>query len=283
MPETPAPHEFHLHLVSDSTGETVTLLARACLVQYDDIQVHEHLWPMMRSADQVKGVIEKIREHPGFVMCTLVNEEVRYALEDGCRAIQVPCIPVLEPVVAALGAYLNAKSHARPGRQHVMDAEYFNRIEAMQYALSHDDGQLARDLNEADVILVGVSRTSKTPTCIYMANRGIKAANIPIVPGCPLPEELFAKNDPNGPMVVGLTNDPKRLIEIRRQRLRFLDQDPDTDYVNDEAVRDEVNNARRLYTKYGWPIINVSRRSIEETAATIMQLLARRRGEDTYL
>ncbi len=239
MPETAAPHEFHLHLVSDSTGETVTLLARACLVQYDDIQVHEHLWPMMRSADQVKGVIENIREHPGFVMCTLVNEEVRYALEDGCRAIQVPCIPVLEPVVAALGAYLNAKSHARPGRQHVMDAEYFERIEAMQYALSHDDGQLSRDLNEADVILVGVSRTSKTPTCIYMANRGIKAANIPIVPGCPLPEELFAKN---GPMVVGLTNDPKRLIEIRRQRLRFL-----------------------------------------ETAATIMQLLARRRGEDTYL
>lgn len=280
MPETAAPHEFHLHLVSDSTGETVTLLARACLVQYDDIQVHEHLWPMMRSADQVKGVIEKIREHPGFVMCTLVNEEVRYALEDGCRAIQVPCIPVLEPVVAALGAYLNAKSHARPGRQHVMDAEYFNRIEAMQYALSHDDGQLSRDLNEADVILVGVSRTSKTPTCIYMANRGIKAANIPIVPGCPLPEELFAKN---GPMVVGLTNDPKRLIEIRRQRLRFLDQDPDTDYVDDEAVRDEVNNARRLYIKFGWPIINVSRRSIEETAATIMQLLARRRGEDTYL
>tara|TARA_R110000803_G_scaffold143080_1_gene209208 strand:- start:245 stop:1087 length:843 start_codon:yes stop_codon:yes gene_type:complete len=280
MPETAAPHEFHLHLVSDSTGETVTLLARACLVQYDDIQVHEHLWPMMRSADQVKGVIENIREHPGFVMCTLVNEEVRYALEDGCRAIQVPCIPVLEPVVAALGAYLNAKSHARPGRQHVMDAEYFERIEAMQYALSHDDGQLSRDLNEADVILVGVSRTSKTPTCIYMANRGIKAANIPIVPGCPLPEELFAKN---GPMVVGLTNDPKRLIEIRRQRLRFLDQDPDTDYVNDEAVRDEVNNARRLYTKFGWPIINVSRRSIEETAATIMQLLARRRGEDTYL
>ncbi len=280
MPETTVPHEFHLHLVSDSTGETVTLLARACLVQYDDIQVHEHLWPMMRSADQVKGVIENIREHPGFVMCTLVNEEVRYALEDGCRAIQVPCIPVLEPVVAALGAYLNAKSHARPGRQHVMDAEYFERIEAMQYALSHDDGQLSRDLNEADVILVGVSRTSKTPTCIYMANRGIKAANIPIVPGCPLPEELFAKN---GPMVVGLTNDPKRLIEIRRQRLRFLDQDPDTDYVDDEAVRDEVNNARRLYTKYGWPIINVSRRSIEETAATIMQLLARRRGEDTYL
>ncbi len=280
MAKTPTPHEFHLHLVSDSTGETVTLLARACLVQYDDIQVHEHLWPMMRSADQVKGVIENIREHPGFVMCTLVNEEVRYALEDGCRAIQVPCIPVLEPVVAALGAYLNAKSHARPGRQHVMDAEYFNRIEAMQFALSHDDGQLSRDLNEADVILVGVSRTSKTPTCIYMANRGIKAANIPIVPGCPLPEELFAKD---GPMIVGLTNDPKRLIEIRRQRLRFLDQDPDTDYVDEEAVRDEVNNARRLYTKFSWPIINVSRRSIEETAATIMQLLSRRRGEDTYL
>ena len=269
--------DFHLHLVSDSTGETVTLLARACLVQFDDIQVREHLWPLVRTIDQVCEVMERIREHPGFVMCTLVDEKNRMALEEGCRMHQIPCIPVLDPVVAALGAYLNAKSHPRPGRQHVMDAEYFNRIEAMQFALSHDDGQMTHELSNADVILVGVSRTSKTPTCIYLANRGIKAANIPFVPGCPLPDELFEED---GPAVVGLTNDPKRLIEIRRQRLRFLDQDPDTDYVDEDAVKEEVSSARRLFSQYNWPVINVSRRSIEETAATILQLLARRNDDD---
>ena len=273
-------HDFHLHLVSDSTGETVMLLARACLVQFDNIQVREHLWPMVRTVDQVKDIAEHIRQRPGFVMCTLVNDDIRYALEDACRAMHIPCVPVLDPVVAALGAYLNAKSHARPGRQHVMDAEYFHRIEAMQFALSHDDGQLSNGLLEADVVLVGVSRTSKTPTCIYLANRGVKAANIPIVPGCPLPEELFGDN---AAMVVGLTNDPKRLLEVRRQRLKFLDQDPDTDYVDEEAVKEEVNNARRLFTQYGWPVINVSRRSIEETAATILQLLARRDGTERTL
>lgn len=269
--------DFHLHLVSDSTGETVTLLARACLVQFDDIQVREHLWPLVRTIDQVREVMERIREHPGFVMCTLVDEKNRMALEEGCRMHQIPCIPVLDPVVGALGAYLNAKSHPRPGRQHVMDAEYFNRIEAMQFALSHDDGQMTHELSNADVILVGVSRTSKTPTCIYLANRGIKAANIPFVPGCPLPDELFEED---GPAVVGLTNDPKRLIEIRRQRLRFLDQDPDTDYVDEDAVKEEVSSARRLFSQFDWPVINVSRRSIEETAATILQLLARRNDED---
>jgi len=269
--------DFHLHLVSDSTGETVTLLARACLVQFDDIQVREHMWPLVRTIDQVMDVMERIREQPGFVMCTLVDEKNRQALEEGCRMHQIPCIPVLDPVVAALGAYLNAKSHPRPGRQHAMDAEYFARIEAMQFALSHDDGQMTHDLANADVILTGVSRTSKTPTCIYLANRGIKAANVPFVPGCPLPDELF---EDDAPLVVGLTNDPKRLIEIRRQRLRFLDQDPDTDYVDEEAVKEEVNSARRLFTQNDWPVINVSRRSIEETAATILQLLARRSGED---
>lgn len=269
--------DFHLHLVSDSTGETVTLLARASLVHFDDIQVKEHLWPLVRTKDQVQEVMEQIRNQPGFVMCTLVNEDNWQELKDECRLHQIPCIPVLDPVVAALGAYLNAKSHPRPGRQHAMDAEYFNRIEAMQYALSHDDGQMAHELIDADVVLVGVSRTSKTPTCIYLANRGIKAANIPFVPGCPLPEELFRENGPN---VVGLTNDPKRLIEIRRQRLRFLDQDPDTDYVDEEAVKEEVSNARRLFTQYDWPVINVSRRSIEETAATILQILTRRDGDE---
>ncbi|MDA0997130.1 MAG: kinase/pyrophosphorylase [Proteobacteria bacterium] len=268
-------HNFHLHLVSDSTGETVTLIARASLVQFDNIDPHEHLWPMIRSVDQAHEVLTQVKNNPGFVICTLVNEDIRQVIEDGCRLMRIPCIPVLDPVVAALGTYLGEKSHARPGRQHVMDAEYFARIEAMHFALVHDDGQSARDLANADVIILGVSRTSKTPTCIYLANRGIKAANIPLVPGCPLPDEVL---NIEGPMIVGLTNDPKRLLEVRRQRLRFLDQDEDTEYVDQDAVKAEVADARKLFAKHGWPVINVSRRSIEETAATILQLLNRRDG-----
>ncbi len=267
---------FHLHLVSDSTGETVGLVARACLVQFDAIEATDHLWTMVRSEDQVEEVIAGIQENPGFVLYTIVNKEIRDILEDGCRKLQVPCIAVLDPVIAELGAHLDAEVHAQPGRQHVMDAEYFGRIEAMHFVLSHDDGQSTWDLDQADVVLVGVSRTSKTPTSIYLANRGIKTANIPIVPGCALPNELFSAA---GPLIVGLTKDPKRLVEIRRQRLRLLDQDEETDYVDLDKVSMEINDARRLFTKYDWPVINVSRKSIEETAATVLQLYSRRKEQ----
>jgi [pyruvate, water dikinase]-phosphate phosphotransferase / [pyruvate, water dikinase] kinase len=267
---------FHLHLVSDSTGETVGLVARACLAQFENIEATEHLWNMIRSEDQARDVIAAIKEHPGFVLYTIVNEDTRNILEEGCRRLQVPCIAILDPIIGELGAHLGAEVHAQPGRQHVMDAEYFSRIEAMHFVLSHDDGQSTRDLDDADVVLLGVSRTSKTPTSIYLANRGIKTANIPIVPGVALPDELFSAN---GPLIVGLTKDPKRLVEIRRQRLRLLDQDEETDYVDLEKVSNEINEARRLFTKHNWPVINVSRKSIEETAATIIQLYNRRKEQ----
>ena len=183
------------------------------MVQFDDIQPKEHLWPMVRFEDEVAEVIAGIEENPGFVLYTVVNDDILNTLEDACRKLQVPCIPILDPVVAALSIHLNAEVSAKPGRQHVMDEEYFSRIEAVHLVLSHDDGQSTRDLEEADVILLGVSRTSKTPTSIYLANRGIKTANIPIVPGCALPEELFTTK---GPLIVGLTKDAKRLVEIRR-------------------------------------------------------------------
>lgn len=269
---------FHLHLVSDSTGETVSLVARACLVQFDNIEVQEKLWTMIRTEDQVREIIAGIQENPGFVLNTFVNEDIRVLLEDGCRKLQVPCIAVLDPVLEELGAHLGAEVHAQPGRQHVMDAEYFSRIEAMHFVLSHDDGQLTRDLNQADVVLLGVSRTSKTPTSIYLANRGIKTANVPIVPGCTLPDELFQATEP---LIIGLTKDPKRLVEIRRQRLKMLDQDEETDYVDLDKVSKEINDARRLYSKHDWPVINVSRKSIEETAATIIQMHNRRKELDT--
>jgi hypothetical protein len=264
---------FHLHLVSDSTGETLNLVSRATLVQFDNIDAVEHTWNMIRNEKQVAEALAGIKENPGFVLLTLVDGGLRSRLEDGCRELKVPCIPILDPVVSALGSYLKAEIHAEPGRQHVMDAEYFSRIDALHFVLSHDDGQSTHNLNDADIIVTGVSRTSKTPTCIYLANRGLKAANVPIVPGCSAPPELLAAEKP---LIVGLTNDPRQLIQIRRNRLRSLGQDEETDYVDLETVVVEVKHAKRLYEANGWPVIDVTRKSIEEVAANILQLYNRR-------
>ncbi|MET4805843.1 regulator of PEP synthase PpsR (kinase-PPPase family) [Limibacillus sp. MBR-115] len=268
----------HMHLVSDSTGETLNSVARACLVQFENVEPREHVWSLVRTKGQMEKVLLGIQDSPGPVLMTVLNDVLRQRLVEGCREMGVPCIPVLEPVIHTLGAYFGATISGRPGLQHALDAEYFDRIEAVNYALGHDDGQQSEKLAEADVILVGVSRTSKTPTCIYLANRGIRAANVPIVPGLPLPEPLFSLKKP---LIVGLTKDPDRLVQVRRNRLRIdEDQDGESDYVDPEAVRQEVADARRLYNRQGWPIIDVSRRSIEETAAAILSLLAKHREVD---
>jgi regulator of PEP synthase PpsR (kinase-PPPase family) len=268
-----APH--HLHLVSDATGETINSVTRACLVQFEGVEPIEHSWTLIRTPGQMEKVLQGIEKQPGLVLFTIVNDGLRAMLQDGCRRLQVPCIPVLEPVIAALGSFFGLTSRGLSGRQHELDAEYFARIDAMSFALAHDDGQASWNYEEADVVLVGVSRTSKTPTCMYLANRGIKAANVPIVPNCPLPPELTHLKRP---LVVGLTKDPARLVQIRRNRLLLLSQDQETDYVDLDVVRDEVAAARRLCGEHGWPIIDVTRRSIEETAATVIQMLDRRRA-----
>ncbi len=258
----------HIHLVSDATGETIYRVARACLVQFAGVEAHEHVWSLVRSRSHLEKVVDGIAAHPGPVMFTLVEDSLRAALQDGCRRLQVPLIPVLDPVIGALGSYLGMPSGAVPGKQHSLDAEYFSRIDAMTFAMTHDDGQSTWNLEEADIILVGVSRTSKTPTCMYLANRGVKAANIPMVPGVALPPELFTVRRP---FVVGLTNDPNRLVQIRSNRLSQLAHDDETDYTDLEAVKKEVVAARRLFAEKGWPVIDVTRRSIEETAAAILQ------------
>jgi regulator of PEP synthase PpsR (kinase-PPPase family) len=268
---------FHLHLVSDSTGDTVHSVARACLVQFDETQAIEHVWSMVRTRAQIERVIAGIEANPGLVLFTMVNEALRQILQEGCRQLQSPAIPVLDPVIGALGAYLGRESRGLPGKQHLLDSEYFARIDAMTFAINHDDGQSSWGINDADVCLVGVSRTSKTPTCLYLANRGVKAANVPFVPGVPLPADLLKATKP---LIVGLTNDPERLILLRRNRLTMLDQNEATDYTDIEAVRLEVREARRVFAEQHWPVIDVTRRSIEETAAAVYKLLARRRGED---
>ena len=270
------PDTYHFHLISDASGETIRALARACLVQFKDIPKTEHHWSMIRTKRQMRQVLKAIEEQPGMVLFTLVNPSTRELLELGCAGMRLPCVSVMDPVMAALGKYLGLKSMDRPGQQHLLDAAYFARIEAMDFALAADDGQRVRDYSKADVVVVGVSRTSKTPTCIYLANQGIKAANVPFIPGTPLPEILERRT---GALIVGLTKDPGRLVQIRRNRLKMLREEDETDYTDPEIVKREVRDAHRYYLGHGWPVIDVTRRSIEETAAAILGLLEHRNAE----
>lgn len=260
--------EFHLHLVSDSTGETVSAVARAATVQFDDIEPDEHIWPLVRTRSQLDKVIAGIDAHPGIVMYTLVDRNLRDILKAECLKRSLPCIPVLAQIVAEMTTYLGIESSTLPGRQHELDEKYFSRVEAVNFTLSHDDGQATWDLAEADIIIVGVSRTSKSPTCVYLAHRGFKAANIPYVSGCPLPPELEQLTKP---LIVGLTISTDRLVQIRKTRLQSLKQEENTNYVDMEKVEQEILESRRLYARNKWPVIDVTRRSVEETAAQIIQ------------
>lgn len=268
---------FHLHLVSDSTGETVASVARACLVQFDSVQTTQHQWWLVRTEGQVDRALQGIAQQPGIVLYTLVDPVISERLATGCRGLNVPCIGILNPVLAGLEDYFHREiDKPSPGRQHVLDDDYFARIDAMHYTMAHDDGQLLAGLEKADVILLGVSRTSKTPTCMYLANRGVKAANVPLVPHVPLPDEVIGAKQA---LIVGLTRDPSSLSDIRKNRLRLLDHDEESDYADEEKVREEVLAARRLFAAHGWPVIDVTRRSIEEASSSILQLLAKHRGE----
>lgn len=261
---------FHLHLVSDSTGETTYSLARACLVQFENIEVNTQTHSQVLNAAKMQKVMAAIEASPGAVMYTMIDKTLSKTLVKECGRIGVPCIDVLDGVISHLQRYFGQAIRGQPGRQHRLDEDYFDRIDAMQYALSHDDGQGYDHLEEAEIVLVGVSRTSKTPTSMYLANhRGIKAANVPFVPGVPLPDILFGDI---APYVVGLTTTPERLVQIRRQRMKMMGEAKETNYVEIDRVREEIREARKLFAKMRWPVIDVTRRSIEETASEIIEL-----------
>jgi len=261
---------FHVHLVSDSTGETLNAMARAVCARFENVLPIEHIYALVRSPRQLERALTDIEEAPGVVIHTIVDDQLRTALEEGVRRLDMPCIAALDPLVSSLQRYLGASISRRVGVQHALDNDYFNRMDALNYAIGHDDGQGGQDLEQADVVLVGVSRTSKTPTCIYLAHRGVRAANVPLVPTRPPPEKLF---DLKNTLVVGLTISPDRLIQIRRNRLLSLKEDRESSYIDIEAVREETVKARRLYERQGWPVIDVTRRSVEETAAAVLNLL----------
>ena len=265
--------KFHLHLVSDATGETLNTIAKAACAQFEGIDVQEHFYALVRSQRQLERVIDHIREEPGPVYFTIVNPELRRELEAQCLGLGVPYQGVLDGPIAMMKQYLGAAETHRPGAQHEVDQRYLQRMEALSFTIGHDDGQALDGLNDAEVVLIGASRTSKTPTCVYLAIRGVRAANIPIVPGIPVPQQLAAAK---GPLIVGLWASPDRLVQIRRNRLNTLGEGRATDYVDLDAVRAEVTATRKLYESHGWPAIDVTRRSVEETAAAVLNLLTER-------
>jgi regulator of PEP synthase PpsR (kinase-PPPase family) len=268
---------FHLHLVSDATGETLITVARAAAAQYTAVSPVEHMHPLVRSSKQLDRVLTEIESAPGIVLYTLLEPGLAERLENTCKELGLPCLSILGPVLGLFQAYLGGETKPRVGAQHVLNAEYFKRIDALNYTMLHDDGQHIDDMEQADVVLVGVSRTSKTPTSIYLANRGVKTANFPLVPGMPVPPELEALAQP---LVVGLTASPERIVQIRQNRLLGLRAEHSADdYVDRQAVAAEIAAARKLCGKHNWPIIDVTRRSIEETAAEVMALLVSRRRQ----
>lgn len=265
---------FHLHMVSDATGETLIAVSRAVTAQFQGVASIEHVYPLVRNRQQLDRAIAEISSAPGIVLYTLVDKELTAELEKACAEMGSPLLSVLQPIFSLFQSYLGTASTSRPGAQHMLNVEYFKRIDALNFTMMHDDGQLPENLEQADVLLLGVSRTSKTPTSIYLANRGIKTANIPLVPGVPLPPGL---NQLRNPLVVGLIATPERIVQIRQNRLLTLKADQETPYVDRLSVAEEIASSRRLFQQNGWPMIDVTRRSIEETAAAIIDFLKEHR------
>jgi regulator of PEP synthase PpsR (kinase-PPPase family) len=265
-----------MHLVSHASGEMVEMIARNAVAQLEDVEVERHLWKMVRSIGLVPDILAEIASCRGIVFHSIAATDIREALEEGCRQLRVPCLFVLEPFVSRLAEHSGAAIRFRTAARDFIDEDYYRRVEAMKYTLAHDDGHGADNLEDADIVLVGVSRATKTPTCMYLASRGIKAANVPVVPGVPLPEGVTKAK---APLVVGLTVQPKVLAQVRSLRLRRLSEDRASTYSETEAVAREVLEARRLCARHGWRVIDVTNRPIENTAAFIMGLLRAGRGD----
>ena len=271
MPQSGTQRFFHLHLVSDATGETLNTVAKAAAAQYADFRPIAHIYALVRTPSQLNRALREIEAQPGIVLFTLINPDIRRHLEQQCEAMGVPCLSILDPIISTLSQYLNATSRPQVGGQHALNSDYFRRIDALNFTMAHDDGQGLDDIGKSDVILLGVSRTSKTPTSIYLAQRGIKTANIPIIPGIPVPRQLTEKH---GPLVVGLIASAERIAQIRRHRLLSLKESRSTDYVDPRLITDELMVMKTLCSSNDWPMIDVTRRSVEETAATILNMLS---------
>ncbi|MDX2083687.1 MAG: pyruvate, water dikinase regulatory protein [Rickettsiales bacterium] len=268
--------KINLHLVSDSTGETLSSVARAVISQFEDVESNDFIWPLVRNKTQLEKVMEAISKDPGIVLYTILQDELIESLKNHCYKLQVPCISVLSRIITEFSNYLGMNISHAIGRQHILDQEYFSRVEAINYTLDHDDGQSAWDLYDADIVIIGVSRTSKSPTSVYLSCRGYKTANVPFVNIETIPQTIY---DLKKPLVVGLMINPEKLLQIRQSRMASIGQENATDYIDIEAIKIEVAESRKLFSKIGCVVIDVTKRSVEETAAKIIQLLQEKRNK----
>lgn len=263
--------KLHLHLVSDSSGETVISVAKSALKHFSSVEVVEYVWSFVDSQEQINEITEKIRSKNNeynFVICTVTDDKLRRYLKDNCGELKVPYIAILSHIIREISSYLNIQKDLNPNLYAEINYEYFQRIEAINYTINHDDGQNIQDINQADIILVGVSRTSKSPTSMYLAYRGYKVANIPFVGNIPFYVDLETLKKK---LVIGLTIDVNRLIEIRKNRLTAINNESNGTYANYEKVKIEIKKAEELFEEQKWPIINVTQKSIEEVSTTIIQ------------
>ena len=277
MPATGSQRYFHLHLVSDATGETLNTVAKAAAAQYADFRPIAHIYALVRTPSQLNRALREIEEQPGIVLFTIINPDIRKHLEAQCEVMGVPCLSILDPIISILSQYLNVTSRPQVAGQHALNSDYFRRIDALNFTMAHDDGQSIEDLEKADVVILGVSRTSKTPTSIYLAQRGVRTANIPIIPRIPVPQKLLQLK---GPLVVGLIASAERIAQIRRHRLLSLKESRSTDYIDPRLITDELMFMKSLSAENEWPLIDVTRRSVEETAATILNMLSETRRQE---
>ncbi len=275
MPNTP-PRTIHLHLVSDATGETLISISKAVMVQYEGITAIEHMHMLVRSARQLNRTLKKIEAQPGIVLHTILNPNLVEQLEKRCHELNMPAIPVLDGIVKIFDKVLGAHHKPTISGQHALNASYFRRIDALNFTMEHDDGRLPENISDADIVLLGISRTTKTPTGIYLAQRGYKTANVPLVPSLPFPKALL---EPHNAFVVCLIASPDRISEVRQHRSQLLSDKDLDDYIDRAQIAEEISYSRRICARNGWPVIDVTRRSVEETAATVLQLMHDREAE----
>ena len=266
--------EITIHFVSDSTGETIDSAVVAVLAQFPNVKKKEFFWPMVRSVEQINNILENTLKNPGLVVFSILNDDNRRELEEGCKRQNLPFISPLDTLFDSIKNNLSITQTKIAGSQHRIDENYIKKVNAFEYAMQHDDGQKVSTMNEANIILVGVSRTSKTPTSIYLANKGFKVGNIPLVSNTALPEEIFTFNKP---LIVGLIKDPRSLMHVRQTRLEQIGENHITQYADINSIKLEIIQARKIFTKYAWPTIDVSRRSVEETSASIIQIYNQRK------
>ncbi len=266
---------INLHLISDSTGETLSSVSRAVLSQFENVESNDFYWPLIRNKFQLEKVMEAITKDPGIVLYTILQDDLTELLKNHCYELQIPCIPVLSRIITEFSNYLGMNMSHTIGRQHILDEEYFSRVEAISYTLNHDDGQSTWDLYDADIIIIGVSRTSKSPTSVYLSCRGYKTANVPFVTIETIPDTVY---DLKKPLIVGLTINPEKLVQIRQSRLTSMGQDVKTDYIDVESIKNEIAESRKLFSKLNCVTIDVTQKSVEETSARIIQLLQEKRN-----